>query len=149
MACYSNETKHKCSKVVLIIGIAAFVVGILVAVFGAMQMGAGKEYTAEYANIDVEGGFSMGTIIGGILCIITGVLGCLTGKFKKPFFTIPFMALAIIIAIFLLVAAAIMGGGEDTVKDVIAQACTYKNKDFGDKSTRDLFKGQYEELVDL
>jgi len=53
MACYSNDTKHKCSKLVLIIGIITAIMGIIVAAFGAAQMGAGEEYVSEYAKLDV------------------------------------------------------------------------------------------------
>ena len=39
MACYKNETKHKCSKVVMVVSIAAIVMGLLTALFGAMKSG--------------------------------------------------------------------------------------------------------------
>jgi len=41
MACYKNETKHKCSKVVMIVSILAICMGLLTAIFGfAMTGGA-------------------------------------------------------------------------------------------------------------
>lgn len=149
MGIYSNEMKQKCSKVVLIIGVVAGICGVLTLAFGAMQMGAGKEYTSDYGSFDVQGGFAIGTIAAGILCIVTGVLGCLTGKFKKPFFTIPFIVLAILIAIFLFVAAAVMGGGEDQLKELVDEGCNKQIKELDNKSTRELLKGNYENLVDL
>jgi len=46
-------------------------------------------------------------IAGGILTIITGVFGGLTVKFKKVFFAVPFVALAFIVALLLLIGAMI------------------------------------------
>eukprot|EP00355_Strombidium_rassoulzadegani_P000647 CAMPEP_0168614842 /NCGR_PEP_ID=MMETSP0449_2-20121227/4192_1 /TAXON_ID=1082188 /ORGANISM="Strombidium rassoulzadegani, Strain ras09" /LENGTH=187 /DNA_ID=CAMNT_0008655553 /DNA_START=16 /DNA_END=579 /DNA_ORIENTATION=+ len=148
MACYSNEVKHKCSKIVLIISVLIFILGILTVIMGVLQMGAGSEYTSEYANFDMQGGFAAGTLIGGVFAVIIGVLGVLTGKYKKFFFSCPFVVLASIFAILLFVAAAIMGGGEGALQDVIDQGCAQKWPNFDDKSTSELIGEQYLNLVD-
>jgi len=145
MACYSNETKHKCSKVVLVVGGLALLMGLIVTVFGAAQMGVAEEYTSDYASFDLEGGFAIGTVIGGIFCIVTGVLGCLTGKFKKPFFTFPFVVLSCLIAIFLLVAGAVMAGGEEAIKDLVAEGCSTM---YEGETIQQILQGQYNDLVD-
>lgn len=44
MACYKNETKHKCSKVVMVISIVAVVMGLLTAIFGLMKSGKADDY---------------------------------------------------------------------------------------------------------
>lgn len=46
-------------------------------------------------------------IVGGILTIITGVFGGLTVKFKKVFFAVPFVAMAFIVALLLLIGAMV------------------------------------------
>lgn len=43
MACYKNETKHKCSKVVMGISIVAIIMGFLTALFGFMKSGGADE----------------------------------------------------------------------------------------------------------
>jgi hypothetical protein len=45
MACYSNETKHKCSKVVMFVSIAIFLLGALTTIFGIGQTGVGSDLT--------------------------------------------------------------------------------------------------------
>jgi len=49
-------------------------------------------------------------IIGGILCIIVGVFGGLTVKFKKVYFAVPFVAMSFIIALFMIIGAFIALG---------------------------------------
>ena len=115
MACYSNETKHKCSKIVIYISIALFVLGIATTAFGVLQSGQAKSYTSDFANFDLKGGFVAGTIIGGILAIVVAILGCLTGKYKKFFFALPFSILTFILFIILAIAGAIMAGDKGTI----------------------------------
>jgi hypothetical protein len=50
MACYSNETKHKCSKVVMVVSIAIFVLGLLTTIYGFGQAGVGSEITKELSK---------------------------------------------------------------------------------------------------
>ena len=148
MACYSNETKHKCAKIVIYISVVVLLLGLLTAIFGFMQSSAGKEYATEYGvSFDISGGFAVGTIIGGILCIITGVLGLLTGKFKKAIFTIPFLVMSFLIFILLVVAGGIMAGGEEAITEIVDKACAAKPQGF-DQSTKELFESQLSTLVD-
>ena len=140
MACYSNEVKHKCSKIVLIISVLIFIMGVLTVIMGVLQMGAGSSYTSEYADFDMQGGFAAGTLIGGILAIGTGVLGVLTGKYKKFFFSCPFVSLASILAIVLFIAAAIMGGGEGALQDIVDEGCAQSWPNFDGKTTSQLIK---------
>jgi len=46
---------------------------------------------------------STGTLILGLLILLTGVLGCLTAKFKNPCFAIPFGLLTSIFGLILLI----------------------------------------------
>ena len=149
MACFKNKTKHTCSKVVIVISVLSLLMGLITALYGFAMAGAGGEYTSQYGDFDVKGGQAFVTIIGGIFCIVVGVLGLLTGKFKKPIFTIPFIVLAFLIAILLFAGAAVMGGGEEDLKKIVSDGCnTSLGTQFDGKTTSELFKEQYLDLVD-
>ncbi len=148
MGCYSNELKHKCAKIVLIVSIFIGILGLVTTIFGFLQTGDGQQYAADYAQFDVEGGFAAGTIVGGVFCIVTAVLGCAAGKFKKFFFTVPFLVLSFILFIFLAIAGGILAGDKGTLTDLVEEACAQTYENFEGKSTKELIEEQYFELVD-
>jgi len=45
-------------------------------------------------------------LAGGVLCLLTGILGVLTARMKNPFFAAPFIGLCFIIGLLLLIGAA-------------------------------------------
>ena len=147
MACYKNETKHKCSKVVMIISVVAIVMGLLTAIFGFMKSGGADKLVAKAEEASgKESGVSMSKdlniptnaaigaliIIGGIMTIVTGVFGGLTVKFKKVYFAVPFVAMSFIVALLLLIGAAIALAGSG---ELVVEACNFleKDEDFGMK----------------
>ena len=157
MACYKNETKHKCSKVVMVVSILALVMGFLTAVFGFMKSGGAQdlmEKAAKSAGEDVpdvsfsedlgiptDSAVGALIIVGGILTIITGVFGGLTVKFKKVFFAVPFVAMAFIVALLLLIGAmvALAPAGE-----LVKEGCDFIEKEGAGVNPAIMYK----ELVD-
>jgi len=119
MGCYSDEMKHKSSKIVLIISVLTCLMGFLCAAYGYMATGADE--IKEGLDIEVESSFGTPILAGGVLCIITGVLGLLTAKFKNPFFTAPFIALSFIIGLLLFIGALIAVAASTT--DAEQKAC--------------------------
>jgi hypothetical protein len=80
------------------------VLGLIVAIFGAMQMGAEAPKVSEWAGdgmtLDVDpSGLGIGVVICGVICIAIALLGCLTCKYKKAWFAIPFVILTLIIGL--------------------------------------------------
>ena len=137
MACYKNETKHKCSKVVMVVSILAIVMGILSALFGFLKTGGAdalmskaakaaetdKDFNAnKELGIPVDGTVGTMVIVGGVFCIIVGVFGGLTVKFKKPYFAVPFVGLSFVIALILLIGAFIALAPVDNLAD---EACKF------------------------
>lgn len=112
----------------MIISIAAIVMGFLTAVFGAMKSGDAQEMLKKASKtLDKETSLDLNSelgipndkevgaliIAGGVFCIIVGVLGGLTVKFKKFYFAVPFVGLAFIIGLLLLIGAALALGPKD------------------------------------
>jgi len=107
----------------MVVSILALVMGFLTAVFGFMKSGGAQELMEKAAKSagkdvpDVSFSKDLGIptdsavgaliIVGGILTIITGVFGGLTVKFKKVFFAVPFVAMAFIVALLLLIGAMV------------------------------------------
>lgn len=126
MACYTDDMKHKCSKVVLIISILCCVMGLVTCAYGYVASGAGAEYIDnEMFPFDFQSGFSNLILAGGVLAIITGVMGLLTAKFKNPFFTAPFIALSFIIGLLMFIGAMLSLFAATHVTDAEQQMCDF------------------------
>lgn len=145
MACFSNETKHKAAKFVMIVSIIAGILGILVLIFGILQAGKFSGYTSEYANFDISGGFATGTIVFGILTILVALLGGCTAKFKKPVFATFFMIFASIMFILLCIAGALMVGGSDQIKNQAQKVC---DAEMNGKTVGENIAMQYKSFID-
>jgi hypothetical protein len=85
--------------------------GIAVLVFGIVNLTTNNELKGDYANFGV--GVGSLSIVAGVLCIVTGMLGLLSAKFKKFFLTIPFILLALAVLILMFIATAFMGVNSD------------------------------------
>jgi len=62
-------------------------------------------------------------LAGGILCVITGIIGLLTAKMKNPFFAAPFIGLSFIIGLLLLIGAIMAGGDPAMIKKAEDEIC--------------------------
>lgn len=80
-------------------------------------------------------------IAGGIMCIITGIFGGLTVKFKKPYFAVVFVALSFIIGLLLLIGAAVALGPKDVI---VTDGCNEIAKSDGGVNPAEI----YSDLVD-
>jgi hypothetical protein len=119
MVCYSNKTKANCAKVVGVISTIMFILGVLVAVFGAMQMGAiptpkkdGKDFTKGLPDLKSYG---LGIVALGVLSVLVGILGCCTAKSKKCLCAGTFIILAMIMGLVCLIFSFVALGGTDLV----------------------------------
>ena len=93
-------------------------------------------------------GFAIGSIMAGAACILVGMLGILTGRFKNACTAIPFMIFGFILIVVLVIAAIISGGDKKEVQSIIDEGCAKKWPNFEDKSTSDLIQEQYQKMVD-
>ena len=71
--------------------------------------------------------FGLGIIVLGLICIVTGILGCLTGKCKKCWFATLFIILAGIVGLVCLILGFIMMGGAGLVSKAVDMICTGVN----------------------
>jgi len=131
MACIGDKTKHMCAKCVLIISVILFVMGLLTVIFGAIISGnenLNALTESEYLkNMDVEipaSGFSMAIIVGGLFVVLTAVLGCATAKIKNCLITIPFMVLAGILGLMMLIIGLLFLIVATDTEDLVSQVCT-------------------------
>jgi hypothetical protein len=134
MTCYSNGCKSMCAKVTVGVSCLIALMGIITCAFGAMQLGV-LEGPTEFISFEMDNSNVGKGILGlGAVCFITGVLGCLTAKFKKPWFATLFIALCLLVGLVLLIVGALAAFGGaiyDAVAEVACQADntydSYKN----------------------
>jgi hypothetical protein len=123
MACYSNECKFCCGKVVMVVSTIIFLMGLLTAVFGVMQMGAIPAADKALAALPDMSSFALGIIILGLICILIGLLGCLSAKKRNPCFACLFIILSGLLGLILLIIGFIMVGGAGLLKPAIINIC--------------------------
>jgi uncharacterized membrane protein len=72
---------------------------------------------AQWGTPDMESQakLGLGVLILGLLAIVIGVLGCLTCKCKKIYFSIPFIISTALIGLIILVIGVMMSGHEDVI----------------------------------
>ena len=116
MACYSDKTKHTCSKIVLLVSGLMGLMALISVIFGIIQLGAIPMTSEQKDVFQIPGmtsgakGIGAGNIAIGIVGLLVACLGCLTGAKKNPCFAIPYGILTFIITIIFLVIALIAGG---------------------------------------
>lgn len=127
MACYSNACKNCCTKVVMGISVLIFILGLVCIGFGAMQMGVVSEAT-DYVDFTVDqSSLGLGVLVLGVLSVVIGLLGCCTGKYKKPYFACPFILLTMIVGLVTLIIGFIMMGGAAVIQTAVDSACVNAN----------------------
>lgn len=144
MGCYSDKTKHCCSKIVLLASALMAIMGVIAVIFGFMQTGKVPELNdAAKKAFNVQGLDSAGQGIGkfnigvGIVVAMIGVLGCILVKFKNPFLAIPYGLLSFVATIlFLIVTIITFMLSSQTGQDAIYNAACGKEVTLGvgDKS---------------
>jgi len=128
MVCYTDAMKFQCSRVVLVVSVITIVMGALSCAFGVMAGGdmpvPDNEEAKKYIDAAaMKESFATIVLAGGVLCVITGIVGLLTAKMKNPFFAAPFIGLSFIIGLLLLIGAVMAGGDETMLKEVEMKIC--------------------------
>lgn len=107
MVCYSDKCKAVCAKVIMVVSIILVILGIVTAIFGAMQdksvqdkLNLGPDFSLPSINNQM---LSLGVTILGVIAIVVGILGLLVARFKNCCVTVPFMLLSLIIGLVLLI----------------------------------------------
>jgi hypothetical protein len=110
----------------MFVSVIMFLMGVITCVFGGMQMGAipGADSSFMQNKIPDMSRFGMGIIILGIICVVTGILGCLTGKCKKCWFATLFIILSGIVGLICLILGFIMMGGAGLVSRAVDLVCS-------------------------
>lgn len=122
--------------------------GLVTCAYGYVASGGGAEYIDnDTFPFDFQSGFSNLILAGGVLAIITGVMGLLTAKFKNPFFTAPFIALSFIIGLLMFIGAMLSLFAATHVTDAEQQMCELQESPESPKSG-DLIFQKYNQLVD-
>lgn len=123
MVCYSNGYKACCTKVVLFVSTLLFLFGLLTCVFGGMSMGAIPGGDKLAGKIPDMSSFGLGIIIVGLVIILTGILGCCTGKTKKCLPALLFIIFSGLLGLICLILGFIMVGGSGLVMKATDLAC--------------------------
>ena len=116
MACYSDKTKHTCSKIVLAVSALMGLMALISVIFGIIQLGALPMTSDQKEVFQIPGmtagakGIGAGNIAIGIVGLMIACLGCLTGAKKNPCFAIPYGICTFMITIIFLVIGLIAGG---------------------------------------
>ena len=112
---FSDHTKIRCSKFIMFISIVMFIGGL------AIALPAVKKFVTEddvsfpseaqnYTDFKPESIIPTVALLAGAFMVLTAMCGCCTSKFKKIFFTFPFMILALVICVLMFIAATISSG---------------------------------------
>lgn len=134
--------KARCAKIVIGISVILGILGLVFLVFGGMQAGLVKPPKVK-SDFDLDinpSAFGYLAIVAGIFLIGTSVLGCMTGKFKKPCFTLPFIIATGVICLVLFVFGAVALAGRGDLNKIKNEACKTAGAD-------DL-KQQYMDTID-
>jgi hypothetical protein len=131
MACYSDKTKHMCSKIVIAVSALMGLMALISVIFGLIQLGKIPMTSEQKEVFQIPGmtsgakGIGAGNIVIGIFGLLIACLGCLTGKKKEVCFAFPYGILTFIITIVFLVIALISGGisSEAGQKAIFDAAC--------------------------
>jgi hypothetical protein len=142
MACYSNACKSLCAKVVVGLSVIIVLLGLVSCIFGGMQMGnkiTPSEVIPEFSDTSAfdGSGFGLFVLIFGLITIITGVLGILTAKYKKPWFATLFILLTFVMGMALFIAGILAAFG-GAIYDLVAESACNSNPGYQ----------YYRELVD-
>jgi len=65
----------------------------------------------------------LGILILGSIIVLISLLGCATGKWKKPYFAVPFIILTLIIGIAILVIGIVITFASTIISDLSSEAC--------------------------
>jgi hypothetical protein len=114
MVCYSEKTKNCCAKFVFSVSLLVFVEGVLSIIFGAIQLTKKTGDFTGFLSYINQGGIGLGILITGAVAISIALCGCATCKWRKPWLAIPYIILALVLGIVMIiigiVALAITGG---------------------------------------
>lgn len=154
MACYENKTKEKCARIVLCISIILFIMGLFTCIMGIVLSGDEKIAAlteSEYLkNMNVEipaSSFAIMIILGGLFVILTSILGCLTGKMKKFFFTIPFMIMTMVMGFFTLIVGLVFLVVATDTMGLVEDICTKEIPESGGMTLGGIAGPQYNAVV--
>ena len=142
MGCYSNAMKARCAKVVIGISVILGILGLVFGIFGLIQAGLVKPpKVKEDFDFDINPStFGYLAIVAGVFLIGTSVLGCMTGKFKKPCFALPYLIATGVLCLILFIFGAVALAGRRNLNKVRDDAC--KTAGAGD------LKQQYKDTID-
>jgi len=92
------------------LGFAIACVGTVICFYGYVKLGGGKQFVKNNfsRSVNPESNRADLALAGGVFCIITGILGMLSAKYKSPFFVAPFMTFSITIGIFMIVLTVLI-----------------------------------------
>jgi hypothetical protein len=120
MVCYSDKIKAMTAKVVGVFSAILLLIGLITAILGGMQMGAVQKPNdwSGFKGVD-QSGFGVGVLILGAFVVLTGIFGLLTCKYKKPYFTCPFVGCTLVIGLVVLVIGVIIIGVAGNLVDIV------------------------------
>lgn len=95
------------------------------------------------SSAEMKETFATIVLAGGVLCVITGIMGLLTAMKKNAFFAAPFIGLAFIIGLLLLIGAVMAGGDEKFLEEMKGKICDKLEETAGMK-----FEESYGAVVD-
>lgn len=149
MACFGAKLKAKCAMFLMIVGGILLVLGLVICTYGYLTLGKGAEMFGEndYVDFNVGNIAQMIALAAGVLCMLTGILGILTAYCRNSgfncFFSFPYMIIAFITGILMLIVAGIASGqAGDQMKSEICQA------PFEDGTVETKIRTEYTKLVD-
>jgi uncharacterized membrane protein len=146
---FSDETKTKCGWFVYCIAVCAFIIGLVLCIYGALSFSGGEVAAGEYKtelNVDANKAIGYLCMVGGILALLVAILGCLAVYCKNCCTALTYCIVAFVVGLICLIAGAVVLGLDwDQIK---TEACITERPEFNDKSGEIYMRQQYGSMVD-
>ena len=124
MRCFTNRCKSISARIVGAISIFVMVLGLCTAVLGAIAMTKVAK-KSKWGSLSTLGssGLGIAILILGLVVILVGCFGFATCRWKRVWFTAPFVLLSLIVAVVLMILGILMLQSASSIDDTSAAFC--------------------------
>lgn len=128
MIVFSNKIKTCSARFVAIISFVISVLALVLMITGGIV--SGYIDLSQYGTplMEKQTKLGIGVIIMGFFILVIGIFGCLTCKFKKPYFAVPFIVATGVLGLIILVVGALMTGHDELIEKARGSLCGENSK---------------------
>ena len=146
--CFREANKKCCAMYIYVVSVIIFILSLITGIYGYTAINGTKEYKPEVGEyktsfkVDKNTGFAYAALAGMIVGLLIALFGCGASYMRTAWFAAPYGICTFVIGIvFLVVGAGVLGGQVND--ELLKEACETKQKDFGDKTGKQIMEEQY------